>query len=115
MYFFRSVLFLLLTLAVLSLGDVAQAQEARPSEPLSYSTLRSVPVAPNGSSYAQSPAWERAEKLDKRHSATAAKAIKSMCDECLGSKYNKLGPKTPLTLPEELSTWEGEPQLETEP
>jgi hypothetical protein len=53
--------------------------------------------------------------MARRHRITGEKAIRSMCDECLGSQYNKPGTKTPLLLGEELSNYEGEPQLESEP
>jgi hypothetical protein len=58
---------------------------------------------------------ERSDEMQRRHGAEARRAINTMCVECLGAKYNRPGPKTPLILPEELSNYQGEPQLDLEP
>ena len=58
--------------------------------------------------------WDQTD-MARRHRIVGEKAIRSMCVECLGLRYNKPGPKTPLILPEELSNYQGEPQLEHEP
>ena len=56
-----------------------------------------------------------AEKLYKRIDQGARQAVRSMCVECLGARYNQPGPKTPYTLSDELSAMKGEPQFEQEP
>ena len=58
--------------------------------------------------------WDQTE-MARRHRIVGEKAVRSMCVECLGLRYNKPGPKTPLILPEELLNYQGEPQLEQEP
>lgn len=58
---------------------------------------------------------EQQDKLYQRMNQSAKRAIGSMCVECLGARYNRSGPKTPLILSDELSSMTEQPQLETEP
>ncbi len=58
--------------------------------------------------------WDNTD-MARRHRTVGERAVRSMCVECLGLRYNKPGPNTPLILPEELSNYQGEPQLEREP
>lgn len=55
------------------------------------------------------------DRLYRRGEQTAKRAIGSMCVECLGARYNRPGPKTPLILSDELSDMTGEPELEGQP
>lgn len=104
----------LLLLIVSASGSASMAQEVAPSASAITGTgtiSRGAADKDFGKYFSE---WDQTD-MARRHRIVGERAIRSMCIECLGLRYNRPGPKTPLILPEELSNYQGEPQLESEP
>lgn len=110
----------LLLLVVSASGSASMAQDVPPSG----STITDTGTITQGAadkeigkylSGAGQTDMARRRRIAREHRIVGEKAIRSMCVECLGLRYNRPGPKAPLLLPEELSNYQGEPQPELEP
>jgi hypothetical protein len=99
---------------VSAFGSAAMAQDVArsDSEIIGTRTITRGAADKDGDKYISQ--WDNTD-MARRHRTVGEKAVRSMCVECLGLRYNKPGPRTPLILPEELSNYQGEPQLEHEP
>ncbi len=108
----RKVL-IILPLSMLASASIAQdIGQGTPPRLENADEFRAIVAAPKPKAPARREGWN---EMYDRHRAAAKRSVRSMCDECLGAKHNKPGPETPLILPEELSNYQGEPQLEREP
>jgi hypothetical protein len=104
----------LLLLIVSASGSVSMAQDVAQSGSAITVTGTNTQSSADKDIGKYFSAWDQTA-MARRHRIVGEKAVRSMCVECLGLRYNKPGPKTPLILPEELSNYQGEPQLESEP
>ena len=103
----------LLIVAISGYASVAQETGSLRSE--GARSVRNASSLPDYSKDGAMHPWERFQIMYRAHRSAANRAVRSMCVECLGAKYNQVGAKPPLLLGEELSNYKGEPQLEREP
>ena len=109
----RKAFLVVLTLSASVSASMAQDTAITNSLQTSPSiNLDGIVAAPKAKAPARREGWN---EMRQRHTLSAKRGVNSMCVECLGSKYNKAGPKTPLLLGDDLSNYQGEPQLEQEP
>jgi len=93
--------FLLVVPLLLTQMSLASAQDAPGASVSLTNPGRPVITKPNDIEGEAAKSRAAADKMYRRINESARRGVRSMCDECLGPRYNRPGPKTPLIVPDE--------------